>query len=92
MAERRIRAIVTGLVQGVGFRYHTREQGVALRLSGFVRNRADGSVELEAQGDTQALDAFIAWLREGPRHAEVSAVDIEEHLPRTGEDSFEIKR
>jgi len=92
MAERRIRAIVRGVVQGVGFRHFTRERAKALRLHGFVRNKADGTVEIEVEGDTNALNDFLAWLQNGPRHAEVTEVEIEELLLRANEVSFEILR
>jgi acylphosphatase len=92
MAVRRVRIVIRGVVQGVGFRYHTQEEARALRLTGFVRNRQDSSVEVEAEGDPQVIDALITWLRTGPRHAVVETLEIAE-LSATGtEVSFEIVR
>ena len=92
MALRRVRIVVRGVVQGVGFRYHTQEEARALRLTGFVRNRQDSSVEVEAEGDPEMINELISWLRTGPRHAAVETLEVEE-LPPTGrEHSFEIVR
>ena len=92
MGVRRVRIVVRGVVQGVGFRYHTQEQARALRLSGFVRNRQDRSVELEAEGDPEGVNELITWLRTGPQHAAVETLEVTE-LPTTGaEHSFEIVR
>lgn len=92
MAVRRVRIAIRGVVQGVGFRYHTQEQARALRLTGFVRNRQDSSVEVEAEGDPAVINELISWLRTGPRHAAVETLEVDE-LPPTGTDvSFEIVR
>ncbi|NND01242.1 MAG: acylphosphatase [Acidimicrobiia bacterium] len=75
-----VHCIVSGRVQGVGFRYSTEHKARELGLAGWVRNRADGSVELVAQGHDDAVAAMLAWLGAGPRFANVSAVrttDIE---------------
>ncbi len=67
----RLDAVVTGRVQGVGFRWFVREQARALRLTGWVRNEGDGSVRVAAEGPPDALDALEARLREGPPGAAV---------------------
>lgn len=67
-----VRAIVRGLVQGVGFRYFALRQASALGVSGWVRNRDDGSVEVLAEGPAAAVDAFIDLLRQGPPGARVT--------------------
>ena len=64
-----------GRVQGVGFRYSTQREARRLGLSGWVRNRRDGTVEITAQGDEKILQTFLAWCRKGPSHAGVSSVD-----------------
>ncbi|PWG61070.1 acylphosphatase [Spiribacter halobius] len=66
---------VHGRVQGVGFRASARSRALQLGLRGSVRNLPDGRVALVACGTPQALDAFEAWLREGPPGARVEAVD-----------------
>lgn len=78
MAETGKRLHVHGLVQGVFFRAWTRQQARILGVTGMVRNRRDGSVEVEAFGDADAVEALIAKCREGPTHARVERVDVEE--------------
>ncbi|MBI2636899.1 MAG: acylphosphatase [Parcubacteria group bacterium] len=66
--------IVSGLVQGVTFRYSTRGKARALGLTGFVRNERDGTVRIEAEGDDERVRQLVAWCTEGPRHAQVDDV------------------
>ena len=68
--------VVTGLVQGVGFRYFTVTQARRLGVQGWVRNCRDGSVELEAQGSSDAVQALVEQLAIGPRWSEVSRVAV----------------
>lgn len=72
----RVRIRITGLVQGVGYRYYTYDAANRLGLTGWVRNRADGSVEAEAQGGRDAVTRFLSQLRRGPRWARVRNVDV----------------
>jgi acylphosphatase len=65
---------VSGRVQGVGFRWFVCEKGRALGLSGWVRNRPDGSVELAATGDASALERLRGEVKRGPRGAWVDQV------------------
>ena len=69
------RFVVTGRVQGVGFRAATRRRALALELWGWVRNRADGAVEGLAGGAPGRLEDFRRWLHEGPALARVECVD-----------------
>lgn len=71
------RIIVTGLIQGVGYRYFALRQGDALGLTGWVRNAPDGTVEVEVEGDRSDLEKFISRLKEGPRAARVADVEVE---------------
>ena len=70
----RTRFIVEGRVQGVFYRASTQETATRLGLTGWVRNRRDGSVELEACGDAGVIDRLERWLWQGPQMASVTAV------------------
>ncbi len=72
----RLRAIVHGYVQGVGFRYFVVRQANALGLTGYVRNHWDGTVVVLADGPRPALEDLLALLRRGPSEAEVERVDV----------------
>lgn len=72
------RLIIAGRVQGVGYRVSFAEAASALALSGWVRNRFDGSVEACVQGDDAAIDAIVTWAKRGPPAAQVSNVVVEE--------------
>ena len=84
-ARRRVHARVRGRVQGVGFRATTLEVARRLGLGGWVRNREDGDVELEAEGPAFALDQLVAFLHTGPRGAHVTTVDLEWLLQKSDE-------
>lgn len=64
-----------GRVQGVGFRWWTRREAFGLELAGVVRNRRDGSVEVEAEGEEAAIEALRHRLRQGPAAARVDRVE-----------------
>jgi acylphosphatase len=89
---RRVRAIATGRVQGVTYRASTVEQARAHGLTGWVRNVADGSVELEAQGDDAAVAALLAWCEHGPPAARVTGVAVEELALVEAEHGFATRR
>jgi len=74
----RVHVVVSGEVQGVGFRWFVRQKARALGVHGWVRNRVDGCVETEAEGSADALAAFLAAVREGPSRARVDQV-TEQH-------------
>ncbi|MEW9624963.1 acylphosphatase [Rhodanobacter geophilus] len=69
------RFLVSGRVQGVCFRAGAREQALGLGVAGCAKNLPDGRVEVVASGTAEALDALGRWLRQGPPHATVTAVD-----------------
>jgi acylphosphatase len=69
---------IFGRVQGVGFRYATQRKARELDITGWVRNRLDGSVEAMAQGSPDAVEAMIAWARRGPASATVNEIRITE--------------
>lgn len=70
--------LIFGRVQGVGFRFHSERKALELGVTGWVRNRRDGSVEIMVQGKPEAVEAMIAWARRGPASARVSEVRITE--------------
>ncbi len=75
---RRVKVLVYGIVQGVGFRYFTQQEAHRLGLSGHATNLADGSVEAVAQGESKAVDKLIEWLKSGPRTASVDSIEVTE--------------
>ena len=75
-APGRVHAIIRGRVQRVFFRASTEEQACRLGLSGWVRNRPDGAVELVAEGSRPALEALLAWCGHGPQRAVVQDLEV----------------
>lgn len=86
-----VRAVVSGRVQGVGFRYTTVDQGNLHRLTGWVRNLTSGQVEVFAQGPEADVDQFLAWLAIGPRLASVVSVEVLPAEPDAGLTTFQIR-
>lgn len=84
-----LRVLVTGRVQGVGFRAATVRQAHSLKLGGWVRNLPDGRVEALLQGDREAMDRMLSWLLQGPAHARVAGVTHEEIAEDRRYDRFE---
>ena len=83
-SELRLKAVIKGEVQGVGFRWAVQSQAGRLGLTGYAENLPDGSVRVEAEGDPGQLDQLEAFLRQGPRWAEVASLDSQ-RVPATGE-------
>lgn len=71
------RLVITGVVQGVGFRYAMTAQARLLGVGGWVRNRRDGSVEAMIAGDAAQIEQMLAWSRNGPAGAVVDKVMVE---------------
>ncbi len=77
MSERVARRLVAhGRVQGVWFREGMRLEAERLAITGWVRNRLDGTVEAVVQGTPAAVEAIVAWARRGPDHAHVTRLDV----------------
>lgn len=74
--QKRLHAIVHGFVQGVGFRWWTRQAARRLGLRGYVRNRRDRTVEVVAEGAQHALHEFLLLLQAGPSSSAVERVDV----------------
>ena len=85
----RRRVLIKGRVQGVGFRWSCRRMAEAAGLAGWCRNLPDGRVEACFEGDPAAVEAALAWCREGPSSAIVTSVDVTPEMPR-GERGFDL--
>jgi len=87
----RLHATVQGHVQGVFFRAHTQKKASGLGLTGFVRNLANGSVEVVAEGPKEKLDILENWLAEGPPNARVEKTEAKRETASGEFNSFEIR-
>lgn len=83
MPTRAIRAVVSGRVQGVGFRAFAAGRARELGLRGYARNREDGTVETAVSGSADAVESYLAALRSGPPGAEVADLAVEGRAPET---------
>ena len=86
----RARVVVTGLVQGVWYRQSCRDVAVAEGVRGWVRNNADGTVEAALEGDEDAVERVVAWMRLGPPRAVVADLRVT-HEPTEGALGFEVR-
>jgi len=77
----RRRVVVRGTVQGVFFRASCQREAYARGVAGWVANRPDGAVEAVFEGADSAVEALVAWCRQGPPHAAVSGVDVTDEEP-----------
>lgn len=91
MARLCMHGYVSGRVQGVSFRQSTAAQAERLELDGWVRNLADGRVEVLFEGEEAAVTELSTWLEQGPRHAEVTDLELQ---PQTlqGVAGFVVRR
>lgn len=85
----RKRVVVRGRVQGVWFRQSTQSEALALGLSGWVRNRPDGSVEAVFEGPADLVDLAVEWAAHGPERARVERTEVFDEAP-SGERGFKI--
>ena len=69
---------VYGKVQNVGFRFYAARSAQEFKIEGYIGNEADGSVYIEAEGEKDALEAFVSWCHRGPQWARVDRVDVQE--------------
>lgn len=82
--------VIEGRVQGVFFRDYTRTQAKQLALTGWVRNRPEGSVEAVVEGDASEVDRMINWFHQGSPMSNVTAVKVAEEEPVGENDCFEV--
>jgi acylphosphatase len=90
--SKRVRLLISGHVQGVWFRASVKEEADRLGVSGWVRNRRSGHVEVTAEGEDVAIDELIAWCRVGSRGASVAHVGVARETYRGEFDDFIIER
>ncbi len=74
-SQKRIKLLISGKVQGVGYRFSVKRKADSLRIMGYVKNLHDGSVFATAQGNISALNNFIKWCYIGPQEALVSNIE-----------------
>lgn len=91
MERKRIRARVHGRVQRVAFREYTRREATQLGLSGWVRNRDDGTVEVLVEGPPERVDRLLSWLTIGSPLAQVTGVDYSEEYPQNETGPFVLR-
>jgi acylphosphatase len=89
--KNQVKVIVSGRVQGVFFRAHTKETANSLGLKGYVKNLANGDVEAVFEGEKSALTQMIAWCGKGPEAARVDTIRSEQTPTVSGFKTFEIK-
>ena len=87
----RVHVIVSGVVQGVGYRYFACSEARHRGLTGWVRNRSDGAVELVAEGEDGLVREFVGELNRGPVSSDVSAVLVTTAAARAEFDTFDIR-
>jgi acylphosphatase len=87
---RRVHVIVSGDVQGVGYRYTMRMIARQAGVSGWVRNLRDGRVEAEVEGSDEQVDELLSWMAEGPPGSLVEGAEVTDVAP-TGERGFEVR-
>ena len=83
---------MTGRVQGVSYRAATASEARRLGVVGWVRNRSDGSVELEVEGADERVASLLSWCEQGPPSARVARVAVEEISPTGQDTSFSVLR
>lgn len=81
---------IFGRVQGVGFRFYAQKKAIELSVFGFVQNKGDGSVYIEAEADAENLEAFVAWCAQGPQWAKVRELKVAE-MPPLMRTSFQVQ-
>jgi len=86
----RMHLVIEGRVQGVWFRESTRREAVALKLTGWVKNRSDGTVEALIEGPEQEVKRLVSWCRKGPPAAGVSGIRKKQETWQGEFDSFDV--
>ncbi len=87
---KRLKIDVFGRVQGVSYRFSARTMARYLGIKGYVKNRTDGSVYIEAEGEETRLGEFVRWCRKGPEFSRVEKIDTSE-IPVCNDSVFDIR-
>ena len=90
MSDVRVRAVVSGRVQGVFYRDSCRAEAQRLGVRGWVRNRSDRTVEVVAEGPRDRVEQLLTWCRQGPPRATVTGITVTDEVP-AAERSFRIE-
>jgi acylphosphatase len=85
------RYMITGRVQGVGFRFFTEDQARREGLHGWVQNLTDGSVEIMAEGDAEAVERFERHVRHGPPGARIEQIEVDHIAPSGNATGFSVR-
>ena len=90
MYKKQIHIVISGRVQGVGFRYFALHKAEQLSITGWVKNTSDGKVEIEALGEPQNLNTFIDWMKIGPTRAIIRTFSVSDISPERPFTKFTI--
>ncbi|HZW88374.1 MAG TPA: acylphosphatase [Myxococcaceae bacterium] len=90
MERSAVHLVVVGRVQGVAFRAYAVDEATRLGLSGWVRNRFDGTVEARVEGAPESVDAFVTWCRHGPPAARVQDVRVSAETATGQDEGFRV--
>ena len=91
MVQKRIHIFVTGRVQGVFFRQSTRVMAIKNNVIGWVRNLADGRVEIIAEGETHDIDNLVTWCKTGPANSRVDEFELSDETFIGEFEKFEVR-
>ena len=88
---KRVRALISGRVQGVFFRVNTKHRAVSLGLFGWVKNNQDGTVEAVFEGEDKKIEEILKWCRKGPFFASVKDIKVFEESYKREFNSFSVR-
>jgi len=91
MSAKLVYVVISGQVQGVGFRYFALHKALEFQITGWVRNTPDNKVEIEAEGNANDIDTFIDWMRIGPSRAKIRSFSVSEIYPPRNFNNFTIR-
>jgi len=91
MPFKSIYLVISGRVQGVGFRCFAEHKAVEFNITGWVKNTTDGKVEIEAAGEPENLSVFIEWMKTGPTRAIIKTISVSEITPSRTFTNFTIQ-